>query len=113
EVIRVWNPAAERIAGLSEADGLRSPAREALDGWEVFAELAPARAPEGPTASRPVTVPIELGGRELWLSISAVTVGEGTVFAFRDLTEEQAVERMKADFISTVSHELRTPLAAI
>jgi len=113
EVIRLWNPAAARIAGLSEGDALGSPAREALDGWEVFAELAPARTLEGPAASRPVTVPIELGGRELWLSISAVTFGEGTVFAFRDLTEEQAVERMKADFISTVSHELRTPLAAI
>ncbi|MDX6518876.1 MAG: hypothetical protein QOF50_1722, partial [Gaiellaceae bacterium] len=112
-VIRLWNPAAERIAGLSEADAVGSPARQALDGWEVFAELAPARTAEGPSASRPVTVPIELGGRELWLSISAVTFGEGTVFAFRDLTEEQAVERMKADFISTVSHELRTPLAAI
>ncbi|MDX6447541.1 MAG: hypothetical protein QOD08_4, partial [Gaiellaceae bacterium] len=112
-VIRLWNPAAERIAGLSEADAVGSPARQALDGWEVFAELAPARTAEGPSASRPVTVPIELGGRELWLSISVVTFGEGTVFAFRDLTEEQAVERMKADFISTVSHELRTPLAAI
>jgi len=113
EVIRLWNPAAARISGLSEGDALGSPAREALDGWEVFAELAPPRTLEGPAASRPVTVPIELGGRELWLSISAVTFGEGTVFAFRDLTEEQAVERMKADFISTVSHELRTPLAAI
>jgi PAS domain S-box-containing protein len=112
-VIRLWNPAAERIAGLNEDDALGSLAREALDGWEVFAELAPARPDGGPAASRPVTVPIELGGRELWLSISAVTFAEGTVFAFRDLTEEQAVERMKADFISTVSHELRTPLAAI
>jgi PAS domain S-box-containing protein len=112
-LIRLWNPAAERIAGLSEAAALGRPAREALDGWEVFAELAPPRTAGGPAASRPVTVPIELGGRELWLSISAVTFAEGTVFAFRDLTEEQAVERMKADFISTVSHELRTPLAAI
>ena len=112
-VIRLWNPAAERIAGLSEADAVGRLAREALDGWEVFAQLGPLRTPGGPAASRPASVPIELGGRELWLSISAVTFGEGTVFAFRDLTEEQAVERMKADFISTVSHELRTPLAAI
>ena len=38
---------------------------------------------------------------------------EGTVYAFRDLTEERRLEEMKADFVATVSHELRTPLAAI
>ncbi|MDQ5822166.1 MAG: GAF domain-containing protein [Actinomycetota bacterium] len=112
-IVRLWNPAAERIAGIAEDAVVGRPAGEALDGWEVFAQLAPTRTLDGPAASRPATVPIELGGRELWLSISAVTFAEGAVFAFRDLTEEQAVERMKADFISTVSHELRTPLAAI
>ena len=35
------------------------------------------------------------------------------MFAFRDLTEERAVDQLKNDFVSTVSHELRTPLAAI
>ena len=35
------------------------------------------------------------------------------MYAFRDMTEERAVEQLKSDFVSTVSHELRTPLAAI
>ena len=35
------------------------------------------------------------------------------MYAFRDVTDERAVEQMKTDFVSTVSHELRTPLAAI
>jgi len=35
------------------------------------------------------------------------------VYAFRDLTEERALEQMRSDFVATVSHELRTPLAAI
>jgi signal transduction histidine kinase len=39
--------------------------------------------------------------------------GEGIVYAFRDLTEERALDEMKTEFVSTVSHELRTPLAAI
>jgi two-component system, OmpR family, phosphate regulon sensor histidine kinase PhoR len=35
------------------------------------------------------------------------------VYAFRDLTEERALESMRQDLVATVSHELRTPLAAI
>jgi signal transduction histidine kinase len=50
---------------------------------------------------------------ELWLSLTAAEFPHGTVYAFRDLTEERAVEQLKSDFVSTVSHELRTPLAAI
>ena len=38
---------------------------------------------------------------------------EGTVYAFRDLTEDRALEQMRSDLVATVSHELRTPLAAI
>ena len=38
---------------------------------------------------------------------------DGVVYAFRDLTEERVLERMRTEFVSTVSHELRTPLAAI
>ena len=62
---------------------------------------------------RPQTVPLEINGRELWLSFSAVRFDEGTVYAFRDLTEERVLEQMRSDFVATVSHELRTPLAAI
>jgi signal transduction histidine kinase len=54
-----------------------------------------------------------VNGRELWLSITAVGFDGGSVYAFRDLTEERAVETLKSDFVSTISHELRTPLAAI
>jgi signal transduction histidine kinase len=56
---------------------------------------------------------VNVNGRELWLSITSVGFEDGSVFAFRDLTEERAVDTLKSDFVSTISHELRTPLAAI
>jgi signal transduction histidine kinase len=59
------------------------------------------------------TVPLELDDRELWLDVSAVATEDGTVYAFRDLTQERVLETMRQDIVATVSHELRTPLAAI
>ena len=47
------------------------------------------------------------------MSLSGVAFPGGTVYAFRDLTDERRVERLKSEFVSTISHELRTPLAAI
>lgn len=37
----------------------------------------------------------------------------GAVVTFKDITERQAMEKMKDEFISVVSHELRTPLTSI
>jgi two-component system phosphate regulon sensor histidine kinase PhoR len=67
----------------------------------------------GPGSLEAKVVPLELDGRELWLSISGVTFSDGIVYAFRSLTEERALDELKGEFIATVSHELRTPLAAI
>ncbi|MBT9331364.1 PAS domain S-box protein [Paracidobacterium acidisoli] len=37
----------------------------------------------------------------------------GSVLSFRDISQRDALDRMKDEFISTVSHELRTPLTSI
>jgi signal transduction histidine kinase len=71
----------------------------------------PLSAPDGHTA--PVTVPLVLHGRELWVEVSRVDFGEGTVFALRDVTDEHTLEKTRSDFVATASHELRTPLAAV
>ena len=105
ERVLLWNAAAEAMTGLRVSDVLGRPAREALPGYENVAAVG--------VDGRPQTVPLEVNGRELWLSFSVVRVEEGTVYAFRDLTEDRALEQMRSDFVATVSHELRTPLAAI
>ncbi|MGI8421953.1 MAG: ATP-binding protein [Gaiellaceae bacterium] len=111
EAIRLWNPAAEAITGLAREQVLGKKAQEAIPGWSRLSDRVPIADAPGPAAFE--TVPLELGGRELWLSISGVETGEGTVYAFRDLTEERALEELRQDMVATVSHELRTPLAAI
>ncbi len=102
--IRIWNAAAETITGLS-ADVVRGrPARGVFSGWSEIAAVA---------GSVPHTVPVTIDGRELWISISGVASSEGTAYAFRDVTADRRLDRLKSDFVATVSHELRTPLAAV
>jgi PAS domain S-box-containing protein len=111
--LRLWNPAAEAVTGLAAADVIHRPVAEAIPGWDSVALRIPVGSAPGAQARRPETVPLELDGREVWLSIAGVAYPGGTVYAFRDLTEEHRIERLKSDFVSTISHELRTPLAAI
>jgi PAS domain S-box-containing protein len=109
--IRLWNSAAQWITGLHEDDVLGRPAATVIPGWDAMQPRIPvASAGE---AARAESIPLQLDERELWLSVSAVGYEDGTVYAFRDLTEERALESMRQDLVATVSHELRTPLAAI
>jgi PAS domain S-box-containing protein len=106
-VIRLWNPAAEHITGLPAAEALGRPAAEVFTDWASIESLASGHE------LRPRTQAVNVNDRELWLSVTGVGFEDRSVFAFRDLTEERAVETLKSDFVSTISHELRTPLAAI
>ena len=45
--------------------------------------------------------------------MAANGVATGSVLNFRDISQRNALDRMKDEFISTVSHELRTPLTSI
>ena len=110
-VVRLWNTAASVITGLAAHEIVGRHAEDAVPGWQTILRRVSRLAVPGTHHAE--TVPVELHGSERWLSISAVSFPGGTVYAFRDLTEELRVERLKSEFVSTVSHELRTPLAAI
>ena len=58
-------------------------------------------------------MPLEVEGREIWLSIAGVSQPDGIVYAFRDVTRERRLEELRAQFVATISHELRTPLASL
>ena len=107
ERVLLWNNAAEAITGLAGADIVGRPAARGAARLRRQRRRGRRRRPAADGAASRSTA------RELWLSFSAVRFDEGTVYAFRDLTEERALEQMRSDFVATVSHELRTPLAAI
>jgi signal transduction histidine kinase len=114
-VIRFWNAAAELIAGLPAGLVVGRVAEEAIAGWKTAKALVPVSAGlrGSDERARAVTVPLRVERGELWLSVSGVEFSEGTVYVFRDLTEERRLEAMRRDVVATVSHELRTPLASV
>jgi PAS domain S-box-containing protein len=110
--VRHWNPAAVAITGVTGEKALGRLVETILPAWESISAHVPLARPGDPP-TRPVTVPLALQGRELWVSARAVEFGEGTVYALSDVTDEHALEEARTEFVTTASHELRTPLAAI
>ena len=112
-IVRLWNPAAAKAFRVKAVKALGRRVDEVIKDWERVSERVTS-ASEPTAGARPAeTMPVDVQGEERWLSMSAVQFAGGTVYAFRDLTDERAVEQLKSDFVSTISHELRTPLAAI
>jgi signal transduction histidine kinase len=125
--ILLFNPEAERLAGLGDSDapsgiwpavcGFYRPDQttpfpleglpfaqairgESIDGVEVF--IRGPHLPEGCW--------VNIGG---WPLRDARGAMQGSVIVLRDVSSYKAAERMKDEFVSVVSHELRTPLTAI
>jgi two-component system phosphate regulon sensor histidine kinase PhoR len=114
-VVRLCNRAAEAIIGLRATDVVGRPAEEAIPGWTAVASFVPVanRPGDGDGTTTEETVPVDLGDREIWLSVVAVSLDEDTVYAFRDATHERRLENLRSQFVATISHELRTPLASL
>jgi PAS domain S-box-containing protein len=111
--VRFWNSAVAAITGVREADSLGRRPVEVVPSWEELTRLAELADADAPQRARSVTVPIETPSGDRWVAVTGVAFDEGVVYALRDVTDEQELERARSDFVATASHELRTPLAAV
>lgn len=94
-LVRLWNPAAERVAGFpaSEVLGARCPLPVPPLGHSLDHRLADGR----------------------WIQIFAADLAgnDARVMTFRDITDARRRERDHDLFIAVTSHELRTPVTVI
>jgi two-component system phosphate regulon sensor histidine kinase PhoR len=105
--VRQANGAARAAFGDDIAAVLRHPTlRAAID--RAYAE----RATQSVAFSLPVPVQREVRASVVHL-LQELPDGGAAIVVLADRSREQAVERMRADFVANASHELRTPLASL
>lgn len=124
-LVRVWNPAMERLTGRPADDVVGRPVASALNARVRDAArtvtgrwtLADARA-HTPVLDQESVLIDAAGERREVTESHAFTFDDrgrcdGAVVVIRDVSRQRELERLRSDFVSRVSHELRTPLTPI
>jgi len=111
-----WNPAMERISGLTTTD----VAGRGIDELLELHAFTDGREAEGGTLGETGDAMISGPGvdrRWIRYTRNPIRGRDGALKAYvvvaRDVTAEMEAEQMKRDFVATVSHELRTPLTPL
>ena len=121
--IMLMNHAAERMLGWSAEEVM---GKLLVEVWKVLDEKENLI----PEATRPIANALKVGittinssyfyirkdGTKLPVAISITPVMVdnkiiGAIGAFRDITKEKEIEKLRMDFLSLASHQLRTPLS--
>lgn len=114
--ITFFSQGAERITGWSRDEVLGRACDSVfrpIGTDEPFSELLPA-----PGRRHKITVGLA-GGRQATLAVTGAhltppEVGDASLaLVFRDVSEEEAIQRILGHFLSNVTHEFRTPLSAL
>jgi len=111
-----WNAGAEKMYGYSAVEVLDKNLTQLVT---ADSEVAPGVDTIKNQISQHKTVHLTKAQQiiDVFLTQSLVKNPEGEITGIsviaRDISELQAVEKLKDEFVSTVSHELRTPLTSI
>jgi two-component system phosphate regulon sensor histidine kinase PhoR len=106
-----------RAAEMSERVRVGSHISSAIRDPDVLQALQRVRETREPQIVRfSVRVPVVRHYQAILAPVAGIASAAGRLavaVTFRDLTEQERLNRMRADFIANASHELRTPLTAV
>jgi PAS domain S-box-containing protein len=109
------NPAAEALFGAQSAL-IGQRADIAINIPEINAALELALTSGGVTAEEEPSDFLRIGSGVYRVRVTPIrsdTAPAGAVGVFEDMTQLEAVDRMKSEFIGTASHELKTPVTSL